>query len=1152
MKKTRLTLIFILMLLCVGLEFSLTACGDDEHIHTPNSAVREKEVSSTCTAVGSYDEVIYCSECNEEISRTTKTTEMLSHTPSDWITDTEATCKVEGQKHKECTVCHTKLGTSKIDKLTTHTPADAVRENEVNSKCDAAGSYDEVVYCSVCNIELSREEKEIAKLPHTEATDIAKAPTCTETGLTEGKHCSVCNEVLIAQETVKANGHADDNNDYTCDICKADLCTEHKEEIIPAVSATCTEPGLTEGKKCSICGDILVAQESVGSLGHTEVIDKSVNATETNDGLTEGKHCSVCGETILAQQVIPANLQGTDIKLETLTVVGDKIYGSVTNSTTYFSFINDVLINFNANFEVSKDVEFENRVESKIVSLLPGDNNFFILVTNGNLQKLYTVSIYRNKMCNVTFSVDGGTPVQDLSVEEGQFIQEPTTSKEGYLFEGWDYDFDLPITDNTVITALWTPKNDTKYIVQYYKENQSKTGYDLIESKEFVGTTDSTVTADDITYDNFKLNTEKGCHSGILSGDGKLVLSLYYDRNVYTVSISDSSFENKVTLTGAGSYIYGDEVYLSVENIFLGYEFVGWYDGDTLLSNSPSYNAIIESDIIAKVRIRPEISNFIFSSSVTLCMIEGVKDSSVTEISIPEYVTSITLGAFKGCQSLKEIELYFTGYSETSSNKHFGYAFGAGSSTKEQQGAYIPASLKTVVLKGKGAINDYAFYGCSGITDIQFSSDSNYTSIGQYAFYGCSGITNVDFIPSGITSIGKYAFANCDGIKTFTIPDSVNTISSHAFYECNNLANIIVGTGVTSIGISAFKNCTSLQSITLPFVGANKDATGYQSHFGYIFGYSSTYLSGEFYHYKSDIEEYYTYYIPDSLTTVILDSCNYAICENAFFNCTSITDVIIENSITSIGAYAFYQCSNLANVSICDSVTSIGAYAFYYCSSLINASLGNGITNIGKNAFELCTSLTSINIPASVIYIGESAFNRCNVLNNVYITDLTAWCNISFSLRSNPLRYAENLYLNENLITALVIPDEITKILPYTFNGYSSLISVTIHDDVTTIGGDAFSGCSSLKNVSIPNSVTYIGDSAFSSCSNLESVIIGNRVIGIGSYAFYQCCNIKNIYYRGTNSQWDAISKGLYWDQYFSYSSYYVIAYTITYNYTGH
>ena len=110
--------------------------------------------------------------------------------------------------------------------------------------------------------------------------------SCTETGMTEGSCCSVCNEILVAQEVVPALGHT--------------------EEIDVAVAATCTETGLTEGKHCSVCNEVLVAQEIVPALGHTEVIDAAVEATCTETGLTEGKHCSVCGEILLAQEQIPA------------------------------------------------------------------------------------------------------------------------------------------------------------------------------------------------------------------------------------------------------------------------------------------------------------------------------------------------------------------------------------------------------------------------------------------------------------------------------------------------------------------------------------------------------------------------------------------------------------------------------------------------------------------------------------------------------------------------------------------------------------------------------------------------------------------------------------------------------------------------------
>ena len=155
---------------------------------------------------------------------------------------------------------------------------------------------------------------------HTVVTDAAVAPSCTETGLTEGTHCSVCGEILTAQEEVAATGHT--------------------EVTTASRVPTCTEPGLTEGVNCSVCGEILVAQEVIEAYGHTEVVTPGKDATCSETGLTEGSHCSVCGAVVYPQLTIPTTehtLVQVEAKDPTCTEVGHNAYEycSVCDYTTY-------------------------------------------------------------------------------------------------------------------------------------------------------------------------------------------------------------------------------------------------------------------------------------------------------------------------------------------------------------------------------------------------------------------------------------------------------------------------------------------------------------------------------------------------------------------------------------------------------------------------------------------------------------------------------------------------------------------------------------------------------------------------------------------------------------------------------------------------
>lgn len=249
----------------------------------------------------------------------TKTIQVTGHPNIELKNAKEATCSTEGYTgDKICKDCGKTIEAGKTIPKKEHS-WDAGKVTKA-ANCTEKGIR--TYTCQSCSI--TRTE-DIPALGHKAVTDAAVAATCETDGKTEGSHCSVCGTILTAQKTVKATGHDWDEGKitkaatceekgvktYTCRTCKKTRTEDipalgHKAVTDVAVAATCETDGKTEGSHCSVCGKVLVKQETVKATGHKPVTDAAVAATCETDGKTEGSHCSVCGKVLTEQKTIPA------------------------------------------------------------------------------------------------------------------------------------------------------------------------------------------------------------------------------------------------------------------------------------------------------------------------------------------------------------------------------------------------------------------------------------------------------------------------------------------------------------------------------------------------------------------------------------------------------------------------------------------------------------------------------------------------------------------------------------------------------------------------------------------------------------------------------------------------------------------------------
>ena len=449
--------------------------------------------------------------------------------------------------------------------------------------------------------------------------------------------------------------------------------------------------------------------------------------------------------------------------------------------------------------------------------------------------------------------------------------------------------------------------------------------------------------------------------------------------------------------------------------------------------------------------------------------------------------------------------------------------------------AFSNSDVSSVFISdGIERIQTGAFSNCKQLLSV--SLPEGLLEIGKHAFEGCVQLATLS-IPNSIRSISFHAFAGCEHLTSLTIPEGVESICEGAFRECG-LENIVIPSGVKEIKAGAFSNCVKLSSICVAetvtsisgdaFEGTawqKSQPDGFVRIGNVLYGYAGDHHSIKSITVPESIISISSrgFYGWENLDSVVLPDTLKEIQTEAFADCTSLTKVILPEGLCKIGTGAFRNCNNLKEIQVPDSVADIGEGAFYGTAWYDVQPMG--IVYAGKVLYKLKSytaetvpmelfdefwanrnipvleipegtvgiaagalanppgNIGLIRMPVSLKVCGFHSFWSCNV-EKVAIDNIEKWCSIDFDVAGNPLSDTRELYVNNEPVHNLVIPETVKKINKHAFFCARPLYSVDIEDGVEEIDNEAFAYCGNLRSITIASSVKKIHADAFAHMAN--------------------------------------------------------------------